>query len=176
LTGTSGTQGIYPHPAPRDRPVMRLPGPVRVLRPLGTEDCPLVVMVRSDSVAGRSRPGWCWSVVAGQRTDRDDGCDVGGVAAGVDQHQLGSRQLDATTRSIAAVNVVADMVRWASRISIKARVPAVSARGRAPALKRPTSSLRTAIIDELDEASLPRAKPSFAIRMARPGRGPPLAL
>jgi hypothetical protein len=43
------TQGVYPCPWLPDRHVMRLPGPVRVLRPLGTEDCPLVVVLYARS-------------------------------------------------------------------------------------------------------------------------------
>jgi hypothetical protein len=31
VTGTPGTQGVYPHPCARDRPVMRLPDLVRIL-------------------------------------------------------------------------------------------------------------------------------------------------
>jgi len=66
-----------------------------------------------------------WSVVAGQRTDRNDRRDVASAAAGVDQHQRRVEAVGGDGPVHRRDNAAAGMVRWASRVSISARMPAV---------------------------------------------------
>ena len=75
--------------------------------------------------------GGCRSVVAGQRADRDHRRDVRWCSRRASMSTTcGSSTPRSTARSIAATSAAAGMVRWASRTSISARVPAASPRAR----------------------------------------------